>query len=197
MLEADNNPEDPAAGKRLLPFSKVLYVEEDDFREVAPKKWFRLAPGTEVRLKFGYYVTCVSAVKDASGKVTELHCTFDPESRGGSTKDNRRVQGTLHWVSAEHAVRVEVRLFENLFTRPDPENVPDGQDFMANVNAHSLISLKDCLAEPSLGEAGPSGRYQFLRQGYFCADPDSTAAAPVFNRTVPLRDSWSKMEQKK
>ena len=197
MLEAENNPEDPSAGKRLLPFSGVLYVEEDDFQEIPQKKWFRLTPGAEVRLKFAYYVTCTGAVKDSSGKIVELHCTHDPESKGGGTKDNRRVQGTLHWVSAAHAADVDVRIYEHLFVKPDPENVPEGQDFMVNVNDHSFITLNNCKSEPSLKEAGINARFQFLRQGYFSVDPDSTPDKPVFNRIVSLKDSWSKIEKKK
>lgn len=193
-LEAENNPEDEKAGMRKVPFSRVLYVERDDFREDSPKKWFRLAPGKEVRLKHAYYVTCTEAIKDETGEVVELRCTYDPATRGGWSDDGRKVKGTLHWVSAEHAVDAEVRLYDRLFTKPEPEDAPDG-DFTLNVNANSLEVLRGCKVEPGLADAPVGSRYQFLRQGYFCVDPDTTAEKLVFNRTVPLRDSWAKLER--
>ncbi|NOX88363.1 MAG: glutamine--tRNA ligase/YqeY domain fusion protein [Calditrichaeota bacterium] len=196
-LEAENNPEDPSMGSRKLPFSKVIYVERDDFREEAPRKWFRLAPGKEVRLKHAYYITCREAVKNEQGEIVELRCTYDPASKGGWTKDGRKVKGTLHWVSAAHAVPVEVRLYDHLFLKENPEEVEEGQDFTANINPDSLIVLNNALAEPDLKNAKPGDRFQFLRQGYFCADlKDHSSEHPVFNRTVTLRDSWAKIEKK-
>lgn len=194
-VEAVNNPEDENAGTRTLPFSRELYVERDDFKEDAPKKWFRLAPGREVRLKHGYYVTCTGAIKDETGEVVELRCVYDPQTRGGWSEDGRKVNGTLHWVSAAHAVDAEVRLYDRLFTKPDPEEAEEGQDFTANVNPNSLEVLAGCKVEPGLAGAPVGSRYQFLRQGYFCLDSDSTATRPVFNRTVSLKDSWSKIEK--
>jgi len=195
QMEAINNPEDESAGTRLLPFSRVLYVEQDDFREDPPKKWFRLAPGREVRLKHGYFVTCVDVIKDEAGKVVELHCTYDPESRGGASPDGRRVRGTLHWVSAEHAVDAQVRLYDRLFAVPDPMDVPEGQDWKASLNPDSLQILTGCKVEPGLAGAEPGSRVQFLRMGYFCIDPDTTPDLLVFNETVGLRDTWAKIEQ--
>ena len=196
-LEAENNPEDPSAGTRKIPFSKVIYIEQDDFREEAPKKWFRLAPGKEVRLKHAYYITCQNVIKNEQGQVIELHCTYDPQSRGGWTQDGRKVKGTLHWVSAKHAIPIEVRLYEHLFSKEDPEEVEEGQDFTANINPKSLTVIKDALAEPDLKKAKPGDRFQFLRQGYFCADlKDHTTEHLVFNRTVTLRDSWARIEKK-
>jgi glutaminyl-tRNA synthetase len=193
-LDAENNPEDPSAGTRKIPFSRVLYVEQEDFQQEPPKKWFRLAPGREVRLKHAYYVTCVQAIKDDhTGEVTELHCTYDPETRGGWSPDGREVRGTLHWVSAAHALQAEVRLYDRLFTVPDPLGQKD--DFKNYVNANSLTVLQSCRVEPGLVDAAPGSHYQFLRQGYFCVDPDSTDGALVFNRTVSLRDTWAKMQQ--
>ena len=194
-VEATNNPEDESMGKRKLPFSRVVYVERSDFREEAPKKWFRLAPGKEVRLKYAYYITCREVVRDASGEVVELRCTYDPESRGGWTTDGRKVRGTLHWVSAEHAIEAEVRLYDRLFTVPEPDADKD-KPFTDYLNPHSLDILNGCKLEPSLARAKPGERYQFERQGYFCVDSkDSRAGKPVFNRTVPLRDSWAKIEK--
>jgi glutaminyl-tRNA synthetase len=195
-VEAQNNPEDESAGTRLLPFSRELYIEAEDYREDAPKGWFRLAPGGEVRLKHGYYITCREAVKDGSGAVMELRCTYDPESRGGQTPDGRRVKGTIHWVSAAHAIDAEVRLYDYLFRKPDPNDVPEGQTWRDNLNPDSLETLSACKAEPGLADVTPGMRYQFLRQGYFCADPDSAPGRPVFNRTVGLRDTWAKLEKK-
>ena len=194
QLDAVNNPEDPGMGLRKLPFSKVLYIEEEDFLEDPPNKYFRLAPGREVRLKDAYYVTCVGVTKDeGTGRVLELHCTYDPETRGGSSVDRRKVQGTLHWVSAAHSVSAEVRLYDQLFLKPDPA---DDTDFRACLNPDSLQTLGLCQVEPSLAGATPGSRYQFLRQGYFCVDSvDSKVGCLVFNRTVPLRDSWAKSEK--
>jgi glutaminyl-tRNA synthetase len=195
-VDAVNNPEDETMGTRKIPFSGVLYVEQDDYREDAPKGWFRLAPGREVRLKHGYYIKCNAAIKDEAGNVTELRCSYDPESGGGATPDGRPVKGTLHWVSAAHAVDAEVRLYDYLFTKVDPYDAPDG-DFMLNFNHDSMTVLAGCKVEPMLGESKPGDRFQFLRQGYFCMDPDSTPGHPVFNRTVGLKDSWGKAEKKK
>jgi glutaminyl-tRNA synthetase len=194
-MEAENNPEDASAGTRMVPFSRVLYVEQDDFRENPPKKWFRLAPGREVRLKHAYYITCQEAVKDANGEVVELRCTYDPESRGGSTPDGRKVRGTLHWVSAAHALDAQVHLYDHLFTERDPSDVGEGEDFKDSVNPDSLETLTACKVEPSMANAKPGSRYQFLRLGYFCADPDTTADMLVFNRTVTLRDTWARIEK--
>jgi len=194
-FDAMNNPEDPAAGTRKVPFSKVLYVEQDDFRESPPKKFFRLSPGNEVRLRSAYYVTCVGVVKDEhTGEVKEVHCTYDPESRGGGTPDGRKVKGTIHWVSARHAVEVEARLYDRLFTVENPADAPEGKTFKDFLNPKSL-EVVDGLAEPSLRDVAPDGRYQFERLGYFHVDPDSTPEKPVFNRTVTLRDSWAKIEK--
>jgi glutaminyl-tRNA synthetase len=193
-LEAINNPEDPAAGTRPITFGRELYIERDDFMENPPKKFFRLAPGREVRLRYGYFVTCREAVKDASGEVVELRCTYDPATRGGNTPpDGRKVQATLHWVAAADAIEAEVRLYNHLFARPDPG--ADG-DIMADLNPDSLEVLRGCLLEPSLAAAAIGGAVQFERLGYFCADPDSAPGKPVFNRTVGLRDTWAKVKGK-
>jgi len=196
-LEADNHPGDPSMGTRKVPFSRVLYIEREDFREDPPKKYFRLAPGREVRLKHAYLITCVRVVKDErTGEVVELHCTYDPETRGGAVPDGRKVRGTLHWVSAAHALEAEVRLYDHLFTKANPDEVgEEGRDFKANWNPNSLEILTSCRVEPSLAGAAPGSRYQFLRQGYFCVDPDSSDGKLVFNRTVALRDSWAKIER--
>jgi len=195
-LEAINNPEDPATGTRKVPFSSVLYIEQDDFRENPPKQFFRLAPGREVRLRYAYFIKCVDVVKDErTGEVIELHCTYDPATRGGDAPDGRKVKATLHWVSAAHALKAEVHLYDHLFTTADPGNTEKGLDFKAYVNPGSLEILNSCRIEQSLAEALPWSRYQFERQGYFCVDPDSTAGMPVFNRTVPLRDTWAKIEK--
>jgi len=195
-MEAVNNPEDAGMGTRKVPFSRVLYIERDDFREDPPKKFFRLAPGREVRLRYAYYVTCVSVVKDEqTGEVVELHCTYDPQTRGGDAPDGRKVKATLHWVSADHALKAEVRLYNHLITEPDPSDVAEGADFKSHLNPDSLESLTDCRVEPSLAGAAPGSQYQFERLGYFCVDSvDSTPEALVFNRTVPLRDTWAKIE---
>jgi glutaminyl-tRNA synthetase len=195
-LEAVNNPEDPAAGTRKVPFSRVLYVEQDDFREEPPKDFFRLAPGREVRLRYAYFVKCVGVVKDPStGAVVELRCTYDPATRGGNAPDGRKVKATIHWVSAAHAVDAEVRLYDHLFTRPDPDDVPEGQDYRANLNPKSLEALDGCKLEPSLAGAAPGSKYQFERLGYFCVDKDSGPQGVVFNRAVTLRDTWAKIEK--
>jgi glutaminyl-tRNA synthetase len=196
-LEAVNNPEDPAMGTRKVPFSRVLYLEREDFREDPPKKWFRLAPGREVRLRYGYYITCTGVVKDLkTGEVVELHCTYDPATRGGSSPDGRKVQGTLHWVSAAHAVEAETRLYEHLLSVADPSEQGEDADFRAFVNPRSLEVVTDARVEPSLKDARPGSRYQFERLGYFSVDPDATPDKLVFNRTVTLRDTWAKIEKK-
>jgi len=195
-FDAVNNPEYPGAGTRKVPFSRVLYIERDDFREDPPKKFFRLAPGREVRLRYAYFITCVDVLKDEqSGEVVELRCTYDPATRGGDSPDGRKVKATLHWVSAEHALEAEVRLYNHLFSKEDPTDVEDGADFKAYLNPNSLEILTSCRVEPSLAGAKPGSRYQFERQGYFCVDPDSSAGKIVFNRTVPLRDTWAKIEK--
>ena len=196
-MEAVNNPEDPNAGTRKVPFSRVLYIEQDDFREVPPKQYFRLSPGREVRLRYGYFVTCTSVVKNDKGEVIEVHCTYDPATRGGNNPpDGRKVKSTIHWVSAAHAIDAEVRIYENLFAKENPNETEEGQDFTANLNPNSLEVLRDCKLEPSLGDAAIESRYQFERLGYFCVDPDSKAGRPVFNRTVALKDTWAKIEKR-
>jgi len=197
-MEAVNNPEDPSAGTRTVPFSRVLYIEQDDFRENPPKEFFRLAPGREVRLRYGYVIKCVSAVKDPqTGLIAELRCTYDPATRGGNTPDGRKIKSTIHWVSAPHAVDAEIRLYEHLFTKESPEDVPEGTDYKVNLNPNSLTIVKSAKLEPSLAAAQPGSRYQFERLGYFCADSkDSRPGALVFNRTVSLRDTWAKIEKK-
>lgn len=189
------HPEDSAFGSRTVPFSRVLYIERDDFREDPPKKYFRLAPGAEVRLRYAYYITCREVVKDEAGNIIELRCTYDPESRGGSTPDGRRVKGTLHWVSAEHAIPTEVRLYEHLFSVENPNSVPEGGVFTDNLNPDSL-RVTTAMLEPSQANTPAGTRVQFERVGYFCADPDSEPGKPVFNRTVTLKDTWAKMEKK-
>lgn len=193
-LEAENNPEDPAMGKRKVPFSRVLYIEQEDFREEPPKKFHRLAPGREVRLKNAYIIKCERVVKDEkTGQVAELRCTYDPETRSGQPGGERKVKGTLHWVSAPHCLKAEVRLYGNLFLRPNPD---EEEDFMSSLEPHSLEVLKDCRMEPGLAGAAPGSRYQFLRLGYFSVDPDSRGDSLVFNRTVSLKDTWAKIEKK-
>jgi glutaminyl-tRNA synthetase len=194
-LDAVNNPEDPAMGTRKVPFSRVLYIERDDFMEEPPRKFYRLAPGREVRLRYAYYITCVEVVKDAStGEVTELRCTYDPETRGGNAPDGRRVRATLHWVSAQHAVQGEVRLYDHLFAVPEPNDEKE-VPFTASLNPTSLEVLPTCYLEPSLTAAEPGTRYQFERLGYFCVDSTSTQDALVFNRTATLRDPWTKIQR--
>ena len=189
-LDAINNPEDPDAGTRKLPFSRELYIERDDFMEDPPRKFFRLGPGREVRLRYGYFITCTDVIKDAAGEVVELRCTYDPETRGGQAPDGRRVRGTIHWVSAEHAISAEVRLYDHLFTSERPD---DDDDFMTTLNPESLETVPSAKLEPSLADAVPGEKYQFERTGYFAVDPDSQPSALVFNRTVTLRDSWKKV----
>ncbi len=197
QMEAINNPEDASAGTRLVPFSRELYIEQDDFREAPPKKYHRLAPGQEVRLRYAYLVRCTNVVKNpTTGEVVEVHCTYDPATRGGNTPDGRKVKGTIHWVSAAEALPVEVRLYDRLFTKANPYDVPEGVDFKTNLNPNSLERLTNCFVEPSLRGAAPGSRCQFERLGYFCVDPDSTADRLVFNRTVSLVDSWAKIEKK-
>jgi glutaminyl-tRNA synthetase len=194
-FELVNNPEDPAAGTRLVPFSRALYIEQDDFRETPPKQYFRLSPGREVRLRGGYFVTCTGVVKDGKGEVVEVHCTYDPATRGGNAPDGRKVKATIHWVSAGHAVGAEVRLYDSLFTKENPNETEEGEDFIANLNPHSLEALTDCKLEPSLANVAVGSRFQFERLGYFCVDPDSSPGKPVFNRTVALKDTWAKIEK--
>ena len=196
-MEAINNPEDPGAGKRKVPFARVLYVERDDFREEPPKDFFRLAPGREVRLRYAYFVKCTSVVKDAKGEVIELRCTYDPATRGGDAPDGRKVKVTIHWVSAQHAVDAEVRLYDHLFTKPDPDDVPEGKTYLDNLNPQSLELLTGCKLEPSLANAKAGDKFQFERLGYFCVDKDSAPGKLVFNRAVTLRDTWAKIEKKK
>ncbi|HEX2331170.1 MAG TPA: glutamine--tRNA ligase/YqeY domain fusion protein [Candidatus Angelobacter sp.] len=195
-MEAINNPEDESAGKRMVPFSRELYIEQDDFREVPPKGYFRLSPGKEVRLRYGYFITAQNVVKNAAGDVVEVHATYDPATRGGNAPDGRKVKSTIHWVSAAHAIDAEVRIYDNLFSNPDPGDVPEGQDFTANLNPNSLEVVAQAKLEPSLTSAKPGDRYQFERLGYFCVDPDSKPGKPVFNRTVALKDTWAKVEKK-
>jgi glutaminyl-tRNA synthetase len=196
QLDAINNPEDESAGTRKVPFSKNLYIERDDFMEEPPKKFFRLAPGREVRLRYAYFITCTDCLKDSDGNITELLCTYDPQTRGGDSPDGRKVKATLHWISAEHALNAEVRLYDHLFTKEIPDDTPDGSDFTANLNSDSLEVLTDCKVEPSLKDAKPLDRYQFERLGYFCADSDSKEDKLIFNRTATLRDTWAKIQKK-
>jgi len=196
-MDAVNNPEDPAAGTRKVPFSKVLYIEQEDFREDPPKEFFRLSPGREVRLRYGYFIRCTGVTKNAAGEIAEVHCTYDPATRGGNAPpDGRKVKATIHWVSAAQAVPGEARLYDNLFLKEDPNQVEEGQDFTANLNPKSLEVLTDCKLEPSLADAVPGARFQFERMGYFCVDPDSVPGKPVFNRTVTLKDALAKIEKR-
>lgn len=195
-MEAQNNPEDPSAGMRKVPFSKVLYIEREDFMEDPPKKFFRLSPGREVRLRNAYFITCTGVVKDANGEVVELRCTYDPATRGGDSPDGRKVKATLHWVSAEHALTVEARLYDHLFATEDPEKTAEGGDWRENINPHSLEVIENAFVEPSVKDAPAGTRYQFERLGYFCVDKDSTAEKMVFNRTVTLRDTWAKIQKR-
>jgi len=194
-LDAVNNPEDPSAGTRRVPFSRELYIEQDDFMEDPPKKFYRLAPGREVRLRYAYFVTCTDVVKDGDGNVVELRCTYDPATRGGDAPDGRKVKATLHWVSAAHALEAEVRLYDHLFAEEDSGDVEERADFTANINPDSLEVLPSCRVEPSVAGAAPGTRYQFERLGYFCVDADSTEDRLVFNRTVTLRDTWAKIQK--
>jgi glutaminyl-tRNA synthetase len=196
-MDAVNNPEDPGAGTRKVPFSRVLYIEQDDFRENPPKQYYRLSPGREVRLRYGYFISCTNVVKNSSGEVIEVHCTYDPATRGGnSPPDGRKVKSTIHWVSVAHAITAEVRLYETLFAKEDPNQTEEGQDFTANLNPRSLEVVGDAKLEPSLANPAVGSRYQFERLGYFCVDPDSSSGRPVFNRTVALKDTWAKIEKK-
>jgi glutaminyl-tRNA synthetase len=218
-LEAINNPEDPNAGTRKVPFSRELYIERDDFMEAPPKKFYRLAPGREVRLRYAYFVTCTDVIKDENGEIVELHCTYDPATRGGDAPDGRKVKSTLHWVSAGHALEAQVRLYDHLFTKENPwvsaghaleaqvrlydhlftkenpDDAPEGKDFKSNLNSDSLEVLDSCRVEPSLADAEPLSRYQFERLGYFCVDPDSAKGNLIFNRTVSLRDTWARIQK--
>jgi glutaminyl-tRNA synthetase len=196
-LPAVNNPEDETAGTRVVPFSRELYIDQDDFREVPPPKYYRLSPGTEVRLRYAYIIKCEKIIKDAAGNITELHCTYDPTTKSGEPGAARKVKSTIHWVSAHDAVNAEVRLYDRLFLKEDPGQVDEGKDFLSNINPNSLQVLTHCKLEPMLGKAAPGDRYQFERVGYFCADAkDSKPGAPVFNRIVTLKDAWAKIEQK-
>ncbi len=196
LMEAVNNPEDPTAGTRQIPFTRELYIEQSDFMEDPPKKFFRLGPGREVRLRYGFFITCQEVIKDDAGDILELRCTYDPETRGGQAPDGRKVKGTIHWVSAEHAVEAEVRLYDHLFQTQDPNDTEEGQSYLENLNPHSLEVLKDCKLESSLAEAQPGERFQFERVGYFYVDTkESSRSKPVFNRSVTLRDTWAKMQK--
>jgi glutaminyl-tRNA synthetase len=198
LLDAVNNPEYPDGGSRKVPFSRELYIERDDFMEDPPKKFFRLAPGREVRLRYGYFITCVGVVKDEqTGEVVELRCTYDPATRGGNAPDNRKVKATLHWVSAVHALRAEVRIYNHLFVEENPADVDEGEDFTASINPVSLEIIEDCMVEPSLADIEPEDICQFERLGYFCADRyDCKKDRLVFNRTVTLRDTWAKLKKR-
>ncbi len=195
-LEAINNPEDASQGTRMVPFSREIYIERDDFMEDPPRKFYRLAPGREVRLRYAYFVTCTGVEKDPeTGEVTALHCTYDPATRGGDAPDGRKVRGTLHWVSARHALETEIRLYDRLFADPDPEDVPEGEDFTSNLNPNSLDVISNAFVEPTVADAVPGDRFQFERVGYFVVDPD-TAGKLVFNRTIALRDTWAKIQRR-
>jgi glutaminyl-tRNA synthetase len=195
-VEAVNNPEDESAGKRTVPFSKVFYIEQDDFREDPPKQYYRLSPGREVRLRYGYFITARSVVKNDAGEVVEVHCTYDPATRGGNAPDGRKVKSTIHWVTAAHAVDAEVRVYDRMFTKENPDDVEEGQEFTANLNPQSLEVITDAKVEPSLTGAAVGSRFQFERLGYFCVDPDSKPGRPVLNRTVALKDTWAKIEKR-
>ncbi|MFT5525662.1 MAG: glutaminyl-tRNA synthetase [Pirellulaceae bacterium] len=195
LLEAVNNPEDPTAGTRQVPFSRELYIEQEDFMEDPPKKFFRLSPGKEVRMRYAYFMTCNEVIKDDDGNIVELRCSYDPATKGGSAPDGRKVKATLHWVSAEHALPVEVRLYDHLFNKPNPDEAEEGQDFLSNLNPNSLIARPKCYLEPSITGCQPGDTYQFERLGYFCVDKDSTDDKIVINRTVTLRDDWAKIQK--
>jgi len=196
FVEVANNPEDPSAGTRRVPFSREVFIEQDDFREAPPPKYYRLSPGKEVRLRNAYFITARSVVKDEAGNIVEVHCTYDPASRGGNSPDGRKVKSTMHWVSAAHAIGAEIRLYDKLFAKPDPSDVEDGQDVLSNLNPNSLEIVTGAALEPSLADANVGVPYQFERVGYFCLDPDSKDGKLVFNRTLPLKDSWAKIEKK-
>ena len=193
-IDAINNPEDASAGTRKVPFSRELWVERDDFMEDPPRKFFRLSPGREVRLRYAYFITCNDVIKNAAGEVIELRCSYDPETRGGDAPDGRKVKATLHWVSARHALPAEVRIYEHLFTSEDPD---EGDDFIGNLNPSSLELLSDCKLEPSLADASVGDHFQFERLGYFCVDPDTSGDTRVLNRTVSLRDSWARIQKRR
>jgi glutaminyl-tRNA synthetase len=195
-FEVQNNPEDSSAGTRGVPFSREVYIEQEDFREVPPPKYYRLSPGREVRLRAAYFVTAQSMVKDAAGNIVEVHCTYDPASRGGNSPDGRKVKSTIHWVSTAYAISAEIRLYDKLFAKADPYDLEEGQDVLDNLNPNSVEILLGAKLEPSLAHAKLEDRFQFERVGYFCLDPDSTPGNLVFNRTLPLRDSWAKIEKK-
>ena len=195
-VEVANNPEDPSAGTRQVPFSREVYIEQDDYRSVPPPKYYRLSPGKEVRLRNAYFITAHSEVKDSHDRIVEVHCTYDPASRGGNSPDGRKVKSTMHWVSAAHAITAEIRLYDKLFTKPDPNDVEGGQDVLSNLNPNSLEIVTGAALEPSLADAKAGDPYQFERVGYFCLDPDTTSEKKVFNRTLPLKDSWAKIEKK-
>jgi len=196
FVEVANNPEDPSAGTRQVPFSREIYIEQDDFREVPPPKYYRLSPGKEVRLRNAYFITAKEVVKDSAGNVVEVRCTYDPLSRGGNSPDGRKVKSTIHWVSTAHALSAEVRIYDKLFTKADPGNFEEGESYLSNLNPNSLEVLTEAKLEPSLASAKIEDRYQFERVGYFCLDRDSTPDKLVFNRTLPLKDSWAKIEKK-
>ena len=195
LLDAVNNPEDDSMGTRQVPFSRELYIEQEDFREDPPKQFFRLAPGREVRLRYAYFITCKEVIKDPSGKIVELRCSYDPATRGGDAPDKRKVKSTLHWVSAPHSIPAEIRLYDHLFTKPDPDDVEPGKDYLANLNPNSLEVLHNARLEPSLKTAKPGDSFQFERMGYFCVDPDTSSDHMVINRTITLRDTWAKIEK--
>jgi glutaminyl-tRNA synthetase len=196
FVEVANNPEDVSAGTRQVPFSREIYIEQDDFREVPPPKYYRLSPGKEVRLRNAYFITAQSVVKDAEGNIVEVHCTYDPLSRGGNSPDGRKVKSTMHWVSAARAISAEIRLYDRLFTKADPSDVAEGEDVLSNLNPNSLEVLTSAKLEPSLASAEAGDRFQFERVGYFCVDPDSAPGKLVFNRTLALKDSWARIEKK-
>jgi len=195
-LEAINNPEDASAGTRMVPFSRVIYIERDDFMENPPPKFYRLAPGREVRLRYAYFIKCTDVVKDEAGNIVEIRATYDPATRGGDAPDGRKVKATLHWVSAPHAISAEVRLYDRLFTKRNPLETEEGKDWLDNLNPNSLQVLTGGKLEPNLADAKPGDRFQFERVGYFCVDPDSTPGHLVFNRTATLRDTWAKIRNK-
>ena len=194
-LEAVNNPEDPSAGSRKIYFTKELYIERDDFMEEPPKKFFRLAPGTEVRMRYGFFIRCTDVIKDASGNILELHCTYDPATRGGNSPDGRKVKGTIHWASVSHSIEAEVRLFDRLFLNENPDDVEEGESFIDNLNPQSLTVLPKAYVEPGLASSKPLDSFQFERLGYFCTDYDSKPGKLVFNRISTLKDSWAKIEK--
>jgi glutaminyl-tRNA synthetase len=196
FVEVANNPEDASAGTRQVPFSREIYIEQDDFREVPPPKYYRLSPGKEVRLRNAYFITAQEVVKDAAGNIVEVHCTYDPASRGGNSPDGRKVKSTMHWVSAAHAISAEIRLYDKLFLKPDPTDVEGGRDVLDNLNPNSFEILTSARLEPSLANARVGDRFQFERVGYFCVDTGSAAGNLVFNRTLPLKDSWAKIEKR-